>query len=721
MPIFTVPKGIDPDAEAKKLTDVTSKYYVKVLTAVHEGMKAAVPALSSWELEDKAITAMIRASKVGAVRMTDATLESIREQLAVAEERGYSIDQIAHGVPTDGYPGIDGLYDEHWKYRSETIARSELGTAALKACADRYRESGVVGEQEILDGDFDAECAARNETRVPVDEDVELNHPNCVVSVAPVLLPEAEWTIPEEDLAPEDMSADVEPASPPASAPTAPTEPPEMHGPAPVSEPGVHSPELQTALDDTEERLRYMPAERAYALDQDGKLLARGYGDADISAFGTDVPKISGKDAVLTHNHLEDFGHERGLTTSDLLFADELNLAEIRAVTPWHTWELARPTVGWDEFINTRRSMLRDIRSDVMAGEDITPDWWVGRFDPKNEGQLERLGTRLAAEATGTFYREITTPLFYEAETAAEYRISAAADAAIAAAEAEIAAAATAVAAEAEDRPASKPAERPAGEGFQFTIDPSDLARIEENVQARIDREVRDFQRDGRTAEERATTEASVRAEVTAQLHKWIDHSGISVRRGGRGSAGLLKDGRMRTQFETNRSSGSLDHQARAEAENRGLGVPMKVDKKDRPVYGYINAPDTHDGASQYGAVEWQLSDLVRERATFTYGDSLGKMCSRYLGGSPVNHPEQIQGWDESINQIRFGTVPYSYLEVQIQRGVHLTDVTGVVFHSGAFSGDYSAGEPQLLPQYQLIYDKLVKKGIKVTLDAFSS
>ena len=430
MPTFRTPPPVplDPEAEAQRLAEVTGKYYVKMLAAANEALIAAVPPLSSWEVSDEAIAKVLASARIGAVRMTNVTLSVIRNELADGYRNGESIDELA--------ARIDGLYTEHWKSRSQTIARTELGTAALKGCQDRYLESGVVAEQEILDGDYDPECAARNGKRVPVTEVVELNHPNCVAAVAPVLKPEEDYKLPVQDM------------------------------------------------------------------------------------------------------------------------------------------------------------------------------------------------------------------------------------------------------------------------GLQYKPDESDMTRVLSNVDALVQR----------AAQSSGYDTATIRKKCTDALKGWIDANPISIRRKVNGSLGLMKDGRMKTQFETHTSSGALDNKYRAAAEKNGLGYPKKCDPVERPVYGYIATPSC--SAQHYGSVEWRLNEAVKKRATFSYGDSLGQFDGSDCAGSPLLHPEQEQGWDTAVDRLRRGDDPYNYLEVQVQRGVHLSDVDSVVFHAGCFGRG-----GKLTAEYQRVYDAAVKKGLKVELD----
>jgi hypothetical protein len=151
------------------------------------------------------------------------------------------------------------------------------------------------------------------------------------------------------------------------------------------------------------------------------------------------------------------------------------------------------------------------------------------------------------------------------------------------------------------------------------------------------------------------------------------------VRTGPDAARGIINDGRLKTQFETDTSYGLLSPKERAEAEDWGLGIPRDVDSKERPVYGYVE--QRPDDASPYGAVKFHLKDEVKDRTTMTWGDSLGDMIQGTLAGTPVRSPGteglpvgvvkySVEAGDDVIILREF-----NFVEAQIQGGVTLKDV----------------------------------------------
>jgi hypothetical protein len=122
------------------------------------------------------------------VLIDEATRNALREVLQEGQRRGYSDRQIADGVPAEGYGGVDGLYLNTWKSRAATIARTELSEAMVQSSLDRYAATGLVQRVEIVENsDTDDACAQRNGRIVPLSSRPGLLHPNCRVSLIPLV------------------------------------------------------------------------------------------------------------------------------------------------------------------------------------------------------------------------------------------------------------------------------------------------------------------------------------------------------------------------------------------------------------------------------------------------------------------------------------------------------------------------------------------------------
>lgn len=177
------------DDERDRLARILEDRYLAMLDAVH----AALVRLYGLDAEQFVVTdaaanqVLVEAARQ-VVRIDETTRQAIAEQLRVGQALGLSTWEIANGRPDIGYHGIEGLYTETWKGRAETIARTELQHANNVAALNRYAASGMVDMVQIIDGDnWDAECAARNGRIVPISERPPLLHPNCTMTLVPVL------------------------------------------------------------------------------------------------------------------------------------------------------------------------------------------------------------------------------------------------------------------------------------------------------------------------------------------------------------------------------------------------------------------------------------------------------------------------------------------------------------------------------------------------------
>jgi len=159
----------------------------------------------------------------------------------------------------------------------------------------------------------------------------------------------------------------------------------------------------------------------------------------------------------------------------------------------------------------------------------------------------------------------------------------------------------------------------------------------------------------------------------------------------------FLADPRFKTQFETNSSGGALNHDYRANAEFYGLGAPLSLNPKDRPIYGYVNvAPIARKQVSQYGDLTFILKNEVRDRATVTMDDSLYNFAQSQVAGTPINNPNKAS-WDGQFTSLyqynKTGNLNYiyeeiPYVEVQIQGQVTIADVRGIIDDKGRLTAE---------------------------------
>ncbi len=132
--------------------------------------------------ELKVILAQL-ASRV--VDINDATRTALQALIVLGRERGYSLVQLANGVPDENFAGIRSLVAETYANRGGTIARTELAYAQNWASSQRYADVGVE-YVEIMDGDgcgwteHDDPDEADGSIRTLDDlDEYPIAHPNC--------------------------------------------------------------------------------------------------------------------------------------------------------------------------------------------------------------------------------------------------------------------------------------------------------------------------------------------------------------------------------------------------------------------------------------------------------------------------------------------------------------------------------------------------------------
>ncbi len=141
------------------------------------------------------------------------------------------------------------------------------------------------------------------------------------------------------------------------------------------------------------------------------------------------------------------------------------------------------------------------------------------------------------------------------------------------------------------------------------------------------------------------------RALATAHIRGLLSRANIFMRIKAVNLEKVLTGGRFKSQFETGSSGGLLDAVERDRVDRNVFGfdsATMPVQK--RPIYGYLStkADGVHAGPEQYGDTIVRIDPAVKDRSTYTFGDSLdATQAGRKpaLMAKPVNAPE-VGGFD---------------------------------------------------------------------------
>lgn len=180
----------DPEEEQRALYAILSVRYDAIMRGTHALTMDNVPGvpIERLPLTQDAINRALAKAAQQVVRIDETTQVALAELLRIGVERGYSAWEMANGVPADNYAGIDGLFQETWAHRAETVSRTELATALNFSSLDRYAATGQVDRVRMVEHtDTDGACAARNGQTVPLSEQPGLLHPNCRLGLVPVL------------------------------------------------------------------------------------------------------------------------------------------------------------------------------------------------------------------------------------------------------------------------------------------------------------------------------------------------------------------------------------------------------------------------------------------------------------------------------------------------------------------------------------------------------
>jgi hypothetical protein len=175
----------DTNYEQDALIALFILWYGAMLKAIHT-ITLTMLNLGPVPLDDPAVKRMILQAQASAVVVDAQTRKLIAKRIADGTSRGLTYKEIAYG--TADFEGIDGLFDVTWKSRAETVARTELQRAQLRATVDRFRQLGrgaIIGVR-ASDGDYDAACAARDGRVYPIGSEPDLLHPNCQLTLDPV-------------------------------------------------------------------------------------------------------------------------------------------------------------------------------------------------------------------------------------------------------------------------------------------------------------------------------------------------------------------------------------------------------------------------------------------------------------------------------------------------------------------------------------------------------
>ena len=179
-----------------------------------------------------------------------------------------------------------------------------------------------------------------------------------------------------------------------------------------------------------------------------------------------------------------------------------------------------------------------------------------------------------------------------------------------------------------------------------------------------------------------------------------------------KGFAKFVKEGEAKNGFEAGTGgikkgkSGYLE--GRRSGEEAVMGISKLEAPEKRPVYAALEHPDRArslqggpNQMAQYGGVQVVFNNSVKDRSTFTVGDSLDAARPRGIMASPVRDPANPSSPRTQVKDIQYngGTIgqrmnmttsmdggmrlPSAYVEAQIHGGLRTSDIKEVRYYRG--------------------------------------
>ena len=146
-------------------------------------------------LDKKTLDELLATLASRVVNINAATASALQALIVAGRAAGYSLPQLANGVPEEDFVGVRQLVAETYANRGVAIARTELAVAQNYVASARYGEAGV-RRVEIMDGDgcgwteHDDPDEADGSVRTLEElEEYPVAHPNCLVAGTQVVAP----------------------------------------------------------------------------------------------------------------------------------------------------------------------------------------------------------------------------------------------------------------------------------------------------------------------------------------------------------------------------------------------------------------------------------------------------------------------------------------------------------------------------------------------------
>lgn len=195
---FGVTSLIPDDAE-NELTEALFKNFLAVTRTTYGHINdSGIAGVLTWAENLPSVVAVTSEAPARASMIHSTTRKVFQKAINVALERGYSIEQLARGVPDEKFPGIRSVANETLN-RARTIARTEVMRTQNLSSLSHYKAQGfdymraddVDGDPNdnyVPDGDPYGRTCAERHGQIYRAEDAALieDHPNGTLNWEPM-------------------------------------------------------------------------------------------------------------------------------------------------------------------------------------------------------------------------------------------------------------------------------------------------------------------------------------------------------------------------------------------------------------------------------------------------------------------------------------------------------------------------------------------------------
>jgi len=185
-----------PPGATNELADLLRNSGVRITRDVfREVNDAGLIGAVEWSEQSPVVTGMLTSVQGRASMIHSTTKKWLQRSIVTAFERGYSIEQLARGVPKENFPGVQGIMNDT-KTRSRLIARTETMRSQNMTTTKLYQQQGFNYVQASdIDGGVDnyvdpadgLTCSQRNGQVFRTSEAYDvMDHPNGTLTWIPM-------------------------------------------------------------------------------------------------------------------------------------------------------------------------------------------------------------------------------------------------------------------------------------------------------------------------------------------------------------------------------------------------------------------------------------------------------------------------------------------------------------------------------------------------------